>query len=286
MAVNDFEEHRDHLRAVAVRMLGSRTDADDAVQEAWLRMNRSDVGDVRNLRGWLTTVVARICLDMLRARGTRREEPLDEVGPDVADAGVVDPEQEALLADSVGVALLVVLQTLSPPERLALVLHDMFDLPFTEIGPIVGRTPNAAAQLASRARRRVRGKAPEPGADLVGQRRVVDAFLAAARDGDLGAVLLALDADVVLTADAAITGTGEPLTIRGAHAVAARARMFAANASHAEPALVDGSVGLVVAPDGRLSLALRFAVHKGVIAGIEIVGDPRALRMLDLALLD
>ena len=190
----DFEDHRDHLRAVAFRMLGSRSDADDAVQETWLRLNRGDVSDVDNVRGWLTTVIARICLDVLRSRGAHREESLDAIGHDVAGDGV-DPEQEVLLADAVGVALLVVLQTLSPPERLALVLHDMFDLPYTEIGPIVGRSPNAAAQLASRARRRVRGKTPAPAADLAAARRVVDAFLAAARDGDFDALLAALHTD-------------------------------------------------------------------------------------------
>ncbi|MFL6085259.1 MAG: sigma-70 family RNA polymerase sigma factor, partial [Mycobacterium sp.] len=182
----EFEQHRPHLRAVAYRMLGSLTEADDAVQEAWLRMERTEVGDVRNMRGWLTTVVARICLDMLRARSARREEPLDEA-PAVAAPDAVDPEAEAELADSIGVALLVILQTLTPAERLAFVLHDMFDLPYAEIAPIVGRTENTAAQLAARARRRVRGKTPDPATDLVRQRRLVDAFLTAARDGDFDA---------------------------------------------------------------------------------------------------
>ena len=281
----DFEDHRDHLRAVAFRMLGSRSDADDAVQETWLRMNRGDVSDVDNVRGWLTTVVARICLDVLRSRGSHREESLDAVGHDVA-GDVVDPEQEALLADAVGVALLVVLQTLSPPERLALVLHDMFDLPYAEIGPIVGRSPNATAQLASRARRRVRGRTPTPAADLAAARRVVDAFLAAARDGDFDALLAALHTEVVLDVDAAATGTGEPLTVHGASEVASRARMFAGNARHSEPALIDGSVGLVVAPGGRLALVLRFAVEGNVITRIGIVADPARLRVLDLAILD
>jgi RNA polymerase sigma-70 factor (ECF subfamily) len=284
--VNDFEEHRDHLRAVAFRMLGSRSDADDAVQEAWLRMHRSEIDDVRNLRGWLTTVVARICLDVLRARGTRQEQSLDEAGPDFANTNPVDPEQEAVLADSVGAALLVVLQTLSPPERLALVLHDMFDVPFTDIGPIVGRSPNAAAQLASRARRRVRGQTPGPGADLVDQRRAVDAFMAAARDGNFDALVAVLHADVVLDVDAATTGAGQPLTIRGAHAVASNARMFADNARYAETALIDGAVGIVVAPEGQLELVLQFAVRDGAIAGIGILGDPDALRMLGISLLD
>src|SRR5215212_2580060 len=222
-----FEEHRPHLRAVAYRMLGSLTEADDAVQEAWLRMDRSDVVDVANPRGWLTTVVARICLDMLRARSARPEEPLDEA-PAIAAPDAVDPEQEAVLADSIGVALLVILQTLSPAERLAFVLHDMFDLPFAEIAPIVGRTENTAAQLAARARRRVRGKTPDTATDLVRQRRLVDAFLAAARDGDFDALLAVLDADVVLYVDAAAAGTA--MTFRRAQTVAANARAFSANA--------------------------------------------------------
>ncbi len=281
-----FEEHRAHLRAVAYRMLGSRSDAEDAVQEAWLRMDRTDISDVRNLRGWLTTVVARICLDVLRARTARPEQPLDDTLPDqrIASADPVDPEQEAVLADSIGVALLVILQTLSPAERLAFVLHDMFDLPFAEIAPIVGRSENTAAQLAARARRRVRGKTPEPATDLVCQRRLVDAFLAAARDGDFDSLLAVLDGDVVLHVDAAAAGTAT--TIRGAQAVAANARRFAANARFAEPALVDGAVGIVVAPEGRLALVLRFRVIDDKIAQINIDADPERLRRVSLALLD
>ena len=217
-----FEEHRPHLRAVAYRMLGSLTEADDAVQEAWLRMERADVSDVRNLGGWLTTVVARICLDVLRARSARREEPLEEA-PALAALDAVDPEAEAVLADSIGVALLVILQTLNPAERLAFVLHDMFDLPYAEIAPIVGRTANTAAQLAARARRRVRGKTPNPATDLMRQRRLVDAFLAAARDGDFDALLAVLDGDVVLRVDAAAAGA--PTTIRGAQAEIGRAHV-------------------------------------------------------------
>jgi len=277
-----FEEHRGHLRAVAYRMLGSLTEADDAVQEAWLRMDRTDVDDVRNMRGWLTTVVARICLDMLRARSTHPEEPLDEVPAIASDA--VDPEAEAVLADSIGVALLVILQTLSPAERLAFVLHDMFDLPYAEIAPIVGRTENTAAQLAARARRRVRGKTPDPATDLVRQRRVVDAFLAAARDGDFDALLNVLDADVVLHVDAAAAGT--PMTFRGAHTVATNARAFSANARFAEPAVVDGAVGIVVAPKGKLALVLRFGVVGDKITKIDIEADPQRLRRFSLALLD
>jgi RNA polymerase sigma factor (sigma-70 family) len=278
-----FEEHRPHLRAVAYRMLGSLSEADDAVQEAWLRMNRTDVGDVANLRGWLTTVVARICLDTLRARSARPEEPLDEA-PAVTAPDAVDPEQEAVLADSIGVALLVILQTLSPAERLAFVLHDMFDLPYAEIAPIVGRSENAAAQLASRARRRVRGKSPDAAMDWVRQRRLVDAFLAAARNGDFDALLAVLDGDVVLHVDAAAAGT--PTTIRGAAAVAGNARAFSANAPFAEPALVDGAVGVVVAPKGKLALVLRFAVVGDKIAEIDIDADPQRLRRFNLAVLE
>jgi len=278
-----FEEHRPHLRAVAYRMLGSLTEADDAVQEAWLRMERTDVSDVRNLGGWLTTVVARICLDVLRARSARREEPLEEAPAHAAlDAG--DPEAEAVLADSIGVALLVILQTLNPAERLAFVLHDMFDLPYAEIAPIVGRTANTAAQLAARARRRVRGRTPDPATDLVRQRRLVDAFLAAARDGDFDALLAVLDGDVVLRVDAAAAGA--PTTIRGAQAVAANARAFSANARFAAPALVDGAVGIVVAPKGNLALVLRFSVAGDKITEIDIDADPQRLRRFSLAVLD
>jgi RNA polymerase sigma factor (sigma-70 family) len=277
-----FEEHRAHLRAVAYRMLGSLTEADDAVQEAWLRMERTDVDDVRNMRGWLTTVAARICLDMLRARSAHAEEPLDEAPAVAADS--VDPEAEAVLADSIGVALLVILQTLSPAERLAFVLHDMFDLPFAEIAPIVGRTENTAAQLAARARRRVRGKTPDPATDLVRQRRLVDAFLSAARDGDFDALLAVLDADVVLHVDAAAAGTAT--TIHGAHTVAANAQAFSANARFAEPALVDGAVGIVVAPKGKLALVLRFGVVGDKITQINIDAEPRRLQALSLAVLD
>src|SRR5215207_4189150 len=282
-AMQPFEEHREHLYAVAYRMLGSLTEADDAVQEAWLRLERTDVSDVRNLRGWLTTVVARVCLDMLRVRSARREEPLDEA-PAVAAPDAVDPEAEAVLADSIGIALLVILQTLSPAERLAFVLHDMFDLPYAEIAPIVGRTENTAAQLAARARRRVRGKTPDQPTDLVRQRRLVDAFLSAARDGDFDALLAVLDENVVLHVDAAAAGT--PTTIRGAHAVATNARAFSANARFAEPALVDGAVGIVVAPKGNLALVLRFGVAGDKITEIDIDADPQRLKAFSLAVLD
>lgn len=283
-AVDEFEQHRAHLRSVAYRMLGSMPEADDAVQEAWLRMNRADVHDVRNMRAWLTTVVAHICLDVLRARTARPELPLDEAEVAAAsapDSG--DPEQEALLADSVGAALLVILQRLSPAERLAFVLHDMFDLPFAEIAPIVGRSENTAAQLAARARRRVRGRTPDPATDLVRQRRLVEAFLSAARDGDFDSLLAALDADVVLRADA--TAAGRATTIRGARAVATNASAFSANARFAETALVNGAVGIVVAPRGRLALVLRFEVTGDKIAAIDIEADPDRLQDLDLAVL-
>jgi RNA polymerase sigma-70 factor (ECF subfamily) len=284
--LSDFEQHRAHLAAVAYRMLGSVPEAEDAVQEAWLRMDRADVTDVQNMRGWLTTVVARICLDMLRSRTARPEQPLDGTvaAARMATGEAVDPEQQALLADSVGAALLVILQRLSPAERLAFVLHDMFDLPFAEIAPIVGRSENTAAQLAARARRRVRGQTPDPATDLVRQRRLVDAFLTAARDGDFGSLLAALDTDVVLRVDA--TAAGSATTIRGAQAVAANARAFSANARFAEPALVDGAVGIVVAPGGRLALVLRFGVVGDKITAIDIEADPNRLQRLELAVLD
>ncbi len=277
--MDEFEAHRAHLRAVAYRMLGSLSEAEDAVQETWLRLHRTDVSDVQNMRGWLTTVVAHICLDMLRVRSARTEQPLDEAVARVGDP--VDPEQEAVLADSIGVALLVILQTLSPAERLAFVLHDMFDLPFAEIAPIVGRSENTAAQLAARARRRVRGKKPAASTDLVAQRRLVDAFLSAARDGDFEALLAVLDGDVVLHVDAAAAGAAT--TIRGAAAVAANARMFSANARFAAPAMVDDAVGIVVARAGRLALVLRFGVKDDKITEISIHADPERLRAFDFA---
>ena len=249
-----FEANRTHLRAVAYRMLGSLSEADDAVQEAWLRLSRSDTSGVENLGGWLTTVVARVCLDMLRSRKSRREEPLDAHVPEpiVSRADGIDPEHEALLADSVGLALLVVLETLAPAERLAFVLHDMFAVPFDEIAPIVGRSPTAARQLASRARRRVQGAATVPDADLTRQREVVDAFLAAARGGDFDALLAVLDPDVVLRADRAAVPPGASREVRGAAAVAKQGG-HVGGARAAQPALVNGAVGVVVAPRGRLA---------------------------------
>jgi RNA polymerase sigma factor (sigma-70 family) len=283
-----FEEHRTHLRAVAYRMLGSLSEADDAVQEAWLRLSRSDDAGIDNLGGWLTTVTARVCLNMLRSRRTRREEPLDVHVPDpiVDRADASDPEHEALLADSVGLALLVVLETLTPAERLAFVLHDMFAVPFDEIAPVVGRSPTAARQLASRARRRVRGAAPTPEQDLARQREVVDAFLAASRAGDFDALLEVLDPDIVLRADGGAARPDLTTVIRGAEAVAAQARRFESLAPHARPALVNGAPGAVVAPEGRPFSVLGFTVADGRIVAIDILADPERLERLDLAVLD
>jgi RNA polymerase sigma factor (sigma-70 family) len=279
-----FQAHRTHLRAVAYRMLGSLSEADDAVQEAWLRLGRADTSGVENLGGWLTTTVARVCLDMLRARRSRREEPLEARLPDpvLSRDGQLDPEQQALLAEGVGLALLVVLETLAPAERLAFVLHDMFAVPFDQIGPIVGRSPAAARQLASRARRRVQGSAPPPDADLARQWAVVDAFLAAARSGDFDALVGVLDPNVVLRAEQA----GSSTEVRGARAVASSALGFAWLAGHARLALVNGAAGLVAAPRGRPASVLGFTVAGGKIAEIDILADPRRLRRLDLAVLD
>lgn len=290
-----FEAHRAHLRGVAHRMLGSMSEADDAVQEAWLRLSRSDASDVANLGGWLTTVVARVCLNMLRSRKARREEPLDARLPEpaVEPVGGTDPEQEAVLADSVGLALLVVLDTLAPAERVAFVLHDMFAVPFDEIAPIVGRSPTATRQLASRARRRVQAKATTPEADLPRQRDVVGAFLAASRNGDFDALLALLDPEVELRADqaavqaaAASAPRGGPLLssrMRGAPAVAGT---FLGRAAAAQLALVDGAPGAVWAPGGRPRAALGFTVVDGKIVGIDVISDPDRLDQLDVAILD
>ncbi len=280
-----FEEHRTHLRAVAYRMLGSPNEADDAVQEAWLRLSRSGTSGVENLGGWLTTVVARVCLNMLRSRESRREEPLDAHVPEpiVSREAGIDPEHEALLADSVGLALLVVLETLAPAERVAFVLHDMFDLPFDEIAPVVGRSPAAARQLASRARRRVQGAATVPDADLTRRREIVDAFLAASRGGDFDALLAMLDPDVVLRADPAAVRAGASREVRGAPAVA---DTFSGRARFAQPALVNGAVGAVWAPGGRPRVVFGFTITRGKIVEIDILADPERLRQLDLAVLN
>jgi RNA polymerase sigma-70 factor, ECF subfamily len=282
-----FEEHRAHLRAVAYRMLGSLSEADDAVQDAWLRFSRSEPSGVRNLGGWLTTMVARSCLDILRSRTSRREERLDAHVPDpvVNLEASVDPESEALLADSVGLALLVVLGTLGPAEWLAFVLHDMFDVPFDEIAPIVGRSPAAARQLASRARRRVKGVAPVPDADLARQRAVVDAFVAAARDGDFDALVAVLDPDVVLRVDVGAAAGASGL-IRGARSVAEQAVMFGRLAPLGRPAIVNGSAGIVAARDRRPISVLGFTVTGGRIVEIDILTDPERLRRLELTVLD
>jgi RNA polymerase sigma factor (sigma-70 family) len=282
-----FEEHRSRLRAVAYRMLGSLSEADDAVQETWLRLGRTDSDAIENLGGWLTTVVARVCLNVLRTRRTRREEPLDVHVPDpiVSREDGIDVEHEALLADSVGLALLVVLDTLAPAERLAFVLHDMFAVPFDEIAPIVGRSPTAARQLASRARRRVQG-ATVPDTDLAGQREVVDAFFAAARDGDFDALVAVLDPDVVLHSDGGVARPGASMVVRGAEAVAARAFHYARLSPFVRPALVNGAAGVVVAPHGRPFSVMGFAVAGGKIVEIDAIADPERLERLDLAILD
>lgn len=281
-----FEAHRDHLRAVAYRMLGSLSEADDAVQEAWLRLSRSDADEIENLGGWLTTVVGRVCLNMLRARTARREDSLDVHVPDpiVSSPDNTTPEQEALLADSVGLALLVVLETLTPAERLAFVLHDLFAVPFDEIAPIVGRTSTATRQLASRARRRVQGAAPAPDADLAQQREVVDAFLAAARAGDFDALLAVLDPDVVVRTDG---GSLRPSTTRrGAKAVAGGAIIFTQIAEMTRPAIVNGAPGAVAISDGRPISLAAFTVARGKVVALDILADPDRLRDLDLTFLD
>lgn len=286
-----FEERRARLRAVAFRMLGSLSEADDAVQEAWLRLSRSDARLIENLDGWLTTVVARVCLNMLRARAARREEPLDPHVPEpvVTSEDGVDPEFEAILADSVGLALLVVLNTLAPAERLVFVLHDMFSVPFDEIAPILGRSPAAARQLASRARRRIRAT-PVPDADLARQREVVDAYFAATRDGDFEALMAVLDPDVVRRADfGAAPALTSPPEVRGAEAVAKKAVTFLRRQGPAvviRPALVNGAVGGVVFREGRPLSVMGFTVSDGKIVAIDIFADPGRLRELDLAFLD
>jgi RNA polymerase sigma factor (sigma-70 family) len=283
-----FEEHRTHLRAVAYRMLGSVSEADDAVQEAWLRLSRSDGREIENMGGWLTTVVGRVCLNMLRSRTTRREDSLEVHVPQpiVSREDGVDPEHEALLADSVGLAMLVVLETLSPAERLAFVLHDIFAVPFDEIGPMVDRSPAAARQLASRARRRVQGEAPPPDPDLGRQREVVDAFFAAAREGDFDALVAVLHPDVVLRSDGGTARPGATHVVHGAEAVGRRAMTFARLAPFVRPALVNGAAGVVVAPRGRLFSVMAFTVRDGKIVAIDGLADPERLKELDLTVLD
>ncbi|MCX4766184.1 RNA polymerase subunit sigma-70 [Streptomyces sp. NBC_01275] len=293
-----FEAERPHLRAVAYRVLGSLSEADDAVQETWLRAAGADLGAVENLGGWLTTVVGRVCLNMLRSRRTRPEVPLDAqvTEPAVGPWEGGDPEEEALLADSVGVALLVVLDTLAPAERLAFVLHDLFAVPFDDIAPLIERTPATTRQLASRARRRVKGGSPAPGGSSSGapasgvdrarQREVVDAFLAATRGGDFEALLALLHPDVVLSADRFVVPTPQPVTVDGARPVAQGAMAAAGRARFTGLALLDGRVGLVMASQGRLRLALVFTIAEGGITGIDLVADRERLAGIEVAVLD
>jgi RNA polymerase sigma-70 factor, ECF subfamily len=283
-----FEAHRGHLRAVAYRMLGSLPEAEDAVQESWLRLAGADASGVANLAAWLRTVVSRVCLDMLRARAARREE-LGRLpptgGPGARGGAGRDPEAEALLADSAGRALLVVLDRLTPAERVAFVLHDLFAVPFGEIAPIVGRSPASAKKLASRARSRVHGAPAIRGPELAARRQVVETFLAAARSGDVSAVLAVLAPGVVRRADAAARPAGRAAEARGAHTVAKEIAVFGRNARYAEPALVNGDAGLVIAPHGRLLLAIAFEIEHGKIAAYDLVADPTRLSTLPLALL-
>jgi RNA polymerase sigma factor (sigma-70 family) len=283
-----FEEHRPHLRGVGYRMLGSVAEAEDAVQEAWIRLSRSDADEIENLGGWLTTVVARVCLNMLQSRKVRAEQPVGVHVPDpiVSRDDDTDPERQALLADSVGLALQVVLETLEPAERLAFVLHDMFAVPFDDIAAIVDRSPAAARQLASRARRRVRGQAPEPDPDRDRQREVVDAFLAASRDGNFEALMEVLDPDVVLRADSGPVPPPATQEVRGARAVAELAVAFAGLAPFSRPALVNGAPGLVTIPEGELVSVLGFTVRDGRIVEIDILADRERLARLDIASFD
>jgi RNA polymerase sigma-70 factor (ECF subfamily) len=299
-----FEEHRDHLRAVAYRLLGSASDADDAVQDAWLRLTSTDASTVENIGAWLTTVVARVSLNMLRSRRRRREEPVGDRWPAAAEAvaraaagspvagsgaGAAhtgNPENEAVLADSVGLALLVVLDRLTPAERLAFVLHDVFAMSFAEVGSVLGRSPEAARQLASRARRRVRGTPDAEHGDLTRQREVATAFLAATRGGDMAALLGLLDAEVALTADGAAAPAGRPVTLQGIDVVSRGAVASSPRAEHSQLALIDGSVGIVYAPGGRLQLVLAFTLNRaGKISGIDVIADPVRLDQLELAVL-
>ena len=295
-----FEEHREHLRAVAYRLLGSMSDADDAVQDAWLRLASADASEVENLGGWLTTVVARVSLNMLRSRRRHPEQPVGDSWPAPVEASAGDgaagsavaaplgaPEDEAVLADSVGLALLVVLDTLTPAERLAFVLHDLFAMPFTEVADVLGRSPDATRQLASRARRRVRGApSPDHAADIARQREVATAFLAASRGGDLAALVALLDSDVTLTADAAAVPAGRPAVLHGAKTVATGAIAAGAVAKGSQLALVDGAVGIVYAPAGHLRIALALTVgDAGQITAIDVIADPDRLRRLHLAVL-
>src|SRR5688572_23850651 len=284
---DQFEEHRAHLRTVAYRMLGSASEAEDAVQETWIRLGRTDVGDIASLRRWLTTVVARVCLDMLRARTSRREDPLDVRLPDpIITRGEWEPESDAMLADSVGLALLIVLDTLEPAERLAFVLHDVFGMTFDEIAPIVDRSPVAARQLASRARRRVQSKAPSADRDLRQQRRVAEAFLAAAQNGDFEALVAVLDPAIVLRADGGAL-KGMSRFVRGAEAVASQAATFSKVRLSNQVVLVNGNIGVVARlPDGRLLSVIGFSIAGGKIVEMDILADPERLSRLDLSAIE
>lgn len=282
-----FEEHRGHLKAVAYRMLGSLAEAEDAVQETWLKLDRTDTAEIRNLGGWLTTVIGRVCLDMLRSRASRREDPLDDTfvpDPVITPLSRIDPEQEVLQADSVGLALLVVLEALEPAERLAFVLHDMFAVPFDDIAAIVERTPAATRQLASRARRRVRGATPAAEPDLGRQRQVVDAFMSAARGGDFEALLTVLDPDVVLRADSGplVGGAAASKLVRGAKAVAEQALLFRQFAPYGRLVLVNGAIGVLHAPEGQVQSVMGVTVVDGRITELFILADPERLAALDL----
>ena len=279
-----FEAQRPRLRSVAYRMLGSVADADDAVQEAWLRLDRTDPTEIDNLEAWLTTVTARVCLNALRTRQRRREVPVDVHVPEpvVSPADGLGPEDEALLADSVGLALMVVLDSLAPAERVAFVLHDLFAVPFEEVADLLDRTPAAARQLASRARRRVRGGAPAPDPDLARQREVVDAFFAAARNGDLDGLIAVLDPEVVLRADGGASKARQTVEIRTAAVIAAQAAMAAKLSRHVQPALVNGTAGAVVVVNGTPFSVMAFTVHDGRIAAIDVLYDPERLARLDL----
>jgi RNA polymerase sigma-70 factor (ECF subfamily) len=281
-----IEGHRAHLQAVAYRMLGSASEADDAVQEAWIRLSRTDTSAVDNLGGWLTTVVARVCLDMLRSRSARREEPWDAHVPERVESieRGIDPEYEAVLADSVGLALQVVLDTLAPAERLAFVMHDMFDVPFDDIASMVGRTPDAARQLASRARRRVHRVAPTPDPDLAQQRQVVNAFFAAARGGDFGALVAVLDPDVVLRSDGGVSRPKLSRSVRGAEAVARSAQAGALPTAVLMPVLINGAAGVIVLVNGRPFTVMAFTVSNGKVAEIDVIADPERLSQLNLDL--
>ena len=283
-----FEEHRTRLRAVAYRMLGSLSEADDAVQEAWIRVSRSDTSEVENLAGWLTTIVGRVALNMLRSRASRREQPMDGYVPEpiIDRVDGTDPEHEALLADSVGLAMLVVLETLGPAERLAFVLHDMFAVPFEEIAPILDRTPESARQLASRARRRIQGAAPVPDADLDRQHQVVDAFLKASREGDFEALVAVLDPEVVLRADRGAVPAAVPRVVRGAEKVASQALMYRRLDLTLKPALINGAAGLVALKDGEPFSVIGFTVRGGKIVEMDILADRARLEQLDLTALE